>query len=663
MTGFFYACIAQTEQVFASILCSNFSIFEHYQGRYGFCFMTKEKKSLEEVHASVDTVGKAGIYRKLLAFMGPAYLISVGYMDPGNWATDIACGSEFGYQLIWVLLMSNIMALLLQSLSVRLGVVRGRDLAQACRETYSKSVNFILYILAEIAIIATDLAEVVGMAIGLQLLFHIPLLWGVLLTFADTFILLFLINKGMRKMEAFILALVGIIGLAFFVEMLFARPDITELARGFIPAIPNSSALYIAIGIIGATVMPHNLYLHSSLVQTRKFKRTRMDIGGALRFNFFDSIFALNIAFLVNAAILILAAATFYQAGMFHVTEIQDAYKFLAPLLGTKWAAILFAVALIAAGQSSTLTGTLAGQIIMEGFINFRIQPWARRIITRSLAIIPAILTLLYFGESYTGKLLVLSQVVLSMQLGFAVIPLIHFVSDKTSMGKFAIKTPVKIISWAIALVIVALNVQLVIDEVQHWFAISRHPVILALIIVPVIGALLVLLIYLSLLPVLRKIKISKSDFIHSGIPELKLVSKPMYTRIMVALDFSTADAAVMQHALALANNETSFLFVHIVESAAALVYGDETDDLEAEDDSQRLKKFVDQINEMGLKAETRIGYGNPKVLLPEFATTFDADLLIMGAHGHGWFKDLLFGTTIEKVRHKVKVPVLIVRK
>lgn len=628
-----------------------------------FYDMTKEKKSLEEVHASVDTIKKAGAYKKLLAFMGPAYLISVGYMDPGNWATDIAGGSQFGYQLIWVLLMSNIMALLLQSLSVRLGVVRGRDLAQACRETYSKPVNFVLYILAEIAIIATDLAEVIGMAIGLQLLFHIPLLWGVLLTFSDTFILLFLINKGMRKMEAFILVLVGVIGLAFFVEMFFAKPDVVELAKGFIPAIPNSTALYIAIGIIGATVMPHNLYLHSSLVQTRKFKRTRFDIGGALRFNFFDSVIALNMAFFVNAAILILAAATFYEAGMFHVSEIQDAYKFLEPLLGTKWAAVLFAVALIASGQSSTLTGTLAGQIVMEGFINFRIQPWARRMITRSLAIIPAILTLLYYGESYTGKLLVLSQVVLSMQLGFAVIPLIHFVSDKTSMGKFAIKIPVKIISWTIALIIVALNIQLVIDEVQNWFGSSHHPVILALIVVPVIVALIVLLLYLTLLPIVKNIKIKKSDFIHSGIREIKLSSKPLYNHIMVALDFSHADAAVMQHALALANKETKFLFVHIVESAAALVYGDETDDLEAEDDGERLKKFIQQISKLGFQAETRVGYGNPKVLLPQFSKEFGADLLIMGAHGHGWFKDLLFGTTIEKVRHKVNIPVLIVRK
>ncbi len=638
----------------------NFHIFGKTSG-VGSDFMRKEKKSLEEVHASVDTTKKTGVFRKLMAFMGPAYLISVGYMDPGNWATDIAAGSRFGYQLIWVLLMSNIMALLLQSLSVRLGVVRGRDLAQACRETYSRPVNFILYILAEIAIIATDLAEVVGMAIGLQLLFHIPLLWGVLLTFADTFLLLFLINKGMRKMEAFILALVGVIGLAFFVEMVFAQPNLTELSKGFIPSLPGDTALYLAIGIIGATVMPHNLYLHSSLVQTRRFKRTRVDIGSALRFNFLDSLFALNMAFFVNAAILILAAATFYQAGLFHVSEIQDAYKFLAPLLGTHWAAILFAVALIAAGQSSTLTGTLAGQIIMEGFINFRIQPWARRMITRLLAIIPAIITLLYFGESYTGRLLVLSQVVLSLQLGFAVIPLIHFVSDKTSMGKFAIRLPVKIAAWSIALIIVILNLQLIFQEIRQWM--TMHPVLITTLVIPLTTPLIFLLFYLLIYPAVKKAKIKKSNFIHSGIPELQLSQKPLYQRIMVALDFSGADASVMQHALAMGNENTEFLFVHIVESATALVFGDETEDLEAEDDGQRLQNFVKKINTFGFKAKTRIGYGNPKQLLPEFARDFQADLLIMGAHGHGWFKDLIFGTTIEKVRHKVKIPVLIVRK
>ena len=624
--------------------------------------MKIKTKSLEEVNASVDTTQKRGFGKKLLAFMGPAYLVGVGYMDPGNWATDIAGGSQFGYQLIWVLLMSNIMGLLLQSLSVRLGVVRGRDLAQACREAYPGPINGILYVLAEIAIISTDLAEVVGMAIGLQLLFHIPLVWGVLLTFSDTFLLLFLINKGMKRMEAFILALVGVIGLAFFVEVIFAQPDMGELVKGFVPAIPKGTALYIAIGIIGATVMPHNLYLHSSLVQTRKFKRTRKTMGSALRFNFFDSAIALNMAFLVNAAILVLAAATFYKAGMFNVSEIQDAYKFLAPLLGTHWAAILFAVALIAAGQSSTLTGTLAGQIIMEGFVNFRIQPWARRMITRSLAIIPAILVLLYYGEAYTGKLLVLSQVVLSMQLGFAVIPLIHFVSDKKSMGKFAIKLPVKIFSWLIALVIVGLNVKLVLEELIGWIAQSHHVFWIYVLVIPVVVGLGIVLLYLTLSPFVKQLKLKNEAFIHPSPIALRDLSKPLYRRVLVALDFSHVDPAVVRHSLALGVTDAEYLFVHIVESAAALVFGDETDDLEAETDENRLENFIGELNDKGYRVQLKVGYGNPKKQIPEFAEEFQADMLVMGAHGHGWFKDLLFGTTIEKVRHKVNIPVLIVR-
>ena len=403
---------------------------------------------MDEVHESINTTSQKSLWKRILSFFGPAYLISVGYMDPGNWATDIAGGSQFGYSLLWVLLMSNIMALLLQSLSARLGIVRGKDLAQASKESYPKFINYILYFLAEIAIAATDLAEVLGMAIGLQLLFDIPLLWGVCFTMLDTFILLFLINKGIRKMEAFIIALISIIGLSFLFEMFFAKPDFTAVASGLIPSIPDSDALYIAIGIIGATVMPHNLYLHSSLVQTRKFNRDFKSIKQAIKYNLIDSTIALNLAFFVNAAILILAAATFYKNGMFQIAEIQDAHKLLAPLLGSKWAPILFALALIAAGQSSTVTGTLAGQIVMEGYLNLRIQPWVRRIITRILAIVPAVLTILILGEGATGKLLVFSQVILSLQLGFAVIPLIHFVSNKKLMGKFAIKTPIKIISW-----------------------------------------------------------------------------------------------------------------------------------------------------------------------------------------------------------------------
>ena len=332
-------------------------------------------KSLEEVHQSVDVNNNLKGFRRILAFLGPAYMISVGYMDPGNWATDIAGGSQFGYALIWVLLMSNVMALLLQSLSARLGIVTQHDLAQASRETYSKYVNYALYFLAEIAIAACDLAEVLGMAIGINLLFGIPLMEGVLITVLDTFLLLFLINKGIRKMEAFIITLVAIIGFSFVFEMIFAQPELPKIVEGLIPSLPNSTALYIAIGIIGATVMPHNLYLHSSLVQTRKFNRDEKGIKQSLKYNFIDSTIALNLAFFVNAAILILAAATFHKNGHFEIAEIQDAHQLLAPLLGTEWAPILFAVALIAAGQSSTITGTLAGQIVMEGYLNLRIQP------------------------------------------------------------------------------------------------------------------------------------------------------------------------------------------------------------------------------------------------------------------------------------------------
>ncbi len=431
--------------------------------------------SLSEVNSSVDIESKKGVWGKLIAFMGPAYLVSVGYMDPGNWATDIAGGSSFGYKLIWVLLMSNLMALLLQSLSSRLGLIRGKDLAQASRETYNPLVNFCLYILAEIAIAACDLAEVLGMAIGLQLLFKLPLIWGVSLTVLDTLLLLLLINYGIRKLEAVIITLIALIGVAFLIEMLLAKPIITDVLQGFIPMLPDnpnplgSTALYIAIGIIGATVMPHNLYLHSSLVQTRKFDRTNAGIKRAIKFNFFDSLIALNLAFFVNCAILILAAATFFKNGMFEVADISQAHSFLAPLLGSEVAPVVFAIALIVAGQSSTITGTLAGQIVMEGYLNLHIKPWIRRLITRLLAIIPALITITFIGEKAIGSLLILSQVILSLQLGFTIIPLIHFVSDKEKMGTFAIRLPIKILSWLCALIIVALNAKLLIEQIHSW--------------------------------------------------------------------------------------------------------------------------------------------------------------------------------------------------
>ena len=404
--------------------------------------------SLSEVHESVDTTStRRSGWRRILSFFGPAYLVSVGYMDPGNWATDLAGGSKFGYKLIWVLLMSNLMALLLQSLSARLGVVRGRDLAQANRETYPRYINYALYGLAEIAIAACDLAEVLGMAIGIQLLTGLPLIWGVSITVLDTFLFLLLQRLGMRKMEAFIIALVGIIGISFLIEIILAGPDLGEVARGFAPGIPGNEALYISIGIIGATVMPHNLYLHSALVQTRKFKRDTKGIKRALRLNFIDSTIALNLAFFVKAAILVLAATVFFKSGRTDVAEIKTAHELLNDFLGTKLAPILFAVALIAAGQSSTITGTLAGQIVMEGYLHLRINPWIRRLMTRLIAIIPALIVILINGEKNIDSLLILSQVILSLQLGFAVIPLILFVSDKKTMGPFAINPFTKILN------------------------------------------------------------------------------------------------------------------------------------------------------------------------------------------------------------------------
>src|SRR5450432_1811947 len=433
--------------------------------------------SLSEVHGTVEVNHAGPRWKQIFSFFGPAYLVSVGYMDPGNWATDIAGGSQFGYRLLWVLLMSNLMALVLQNLSARLGIVRGRDLAQANREAYPRVVNFCLYLLAEIAITACDLAEVLGMAIGIQLLTGLPLVYGVAITALDTFLLLFLQRLGMRKMEVFILSLIAIVGLSFFIEIFLAKPSLGEISRGLIPSLPGAAALYVAIGIIGATVMPHNLYLHSALVQTRKIRREDPFIKKALRLNLLDSTIALNLAFFVNAAILILAGATFFKTGHVHVGSIREAYKLFPELLGSSLASTLFAVALIAAGQSSTLTGTLAGQIVMEGYLRLRINPIIRRLMTRLLAIIPAIIVIAVFGESRVDGLLIFSQVILSLQLGFAVIPLIHFVSDKKTMGAFAIKPIIQFFAWLVASALVYLNVRLVTGEALNFFATSENTI------------------------------------------------------------------------------------------------------------------------------------------------------------------------------------------
>lgn len=619
--------------------------------------------SLSEVHQSVDVTGVKGFWRKLFAFLGPAYMVSVGYMDPGNWATDIAGGSKFGYTLIWVLLMSNLMALLLQSLSARLGIVRGLDLAQASRQSYPPVVNLFLYILAEIAIAACDLAEVLGMAIGLQLLFGVPLLWGVSITVLDTFLLLFLINYGIRKMEAFIMVLILTIGLAFLMEMIFAQPVASELVKGFIPSIPNETALYIAIGIIGATVMPHNLYLHSSLVQTRKFENSKEEIKKAIRFNFIDSAVALNLAFFVNAAILILAASTFYTTGNYEVAEIQDAHKMLAPLLGTQWAPALFAIALIAAGQSSTITGTLAGQIVMEGYLNLRIQPWIRRMITRMIAIVPALITILYFGEGITGKLLILSQVILSLQLGFAVIPLIHFVSDSDKMGSFVIGTKTKILSWLSAGIIVLLNVRLVYGEIAGWLTNAGNNAFwLWITVVPITVLVGVLLLYITFKPLIFKGMNLRSIFLHENVKKIEQLSVAAYKRIAITIDFSKIDVETIANAIAQGGKEAEYILIHVVETAGALLIGPEIADYESRSDKDNLSLYAEQLKEKGYKVTAELGYGNPRKVIPQIINRLKADLLVMGAHGHTGLKDLFFGTTVNAVRHNIDIPVLIIK-
>jgi manganese transport protein len=621
------------------------------------------RRSLSEVFSSVKIPVDGKIGKKMLAYFGPAYLVSVGYMDPGNWATDIAGGSQFGFKLIWVLLMSNIMAVLLQSLSARLGVVHGRDLAQASKESFPPLINFCLYIFAEIAIAACDLAEVLGMAIGLQLLFGIPLIWGVCLTLLDTFLLLILINRGMRMLEAFILALIAVIGLAFFIEMILARPSATEIFSGFIPHLPNNAALYISIGIIGATVMPHNLYLHSSLVQSRKLVRNRDRLKEAIKFNLIDSIIALNLAFFVNAAILILAASTFYKSGMFNVSNIQDAHQFLNSILGTHLAPVLFAVALIASGQSSTITGTLAGQIVMEGYLNIRIQPWIRRIITRLIAIIPAVLVILISGEESTGKLLVFSQVVLSFQLGFAVIPLIHFVSDKSKMGTFAIGGFTKSVVWFIAVIIVMLNARLIANEITNWLEVSSNKMVIWLTAIPFAAASGMLLLFITFLPFVKRLILKGIKSPHT-VPVLgEIHKKPLYSRIAVAIDFSPVDRDIVRHVLTLADPQSQILIIHVVETAGAIVIGNEINDFETHTDHASLNYYLSYIKNQGFeKVSVRLGFGNPKKSIPKLVNEFNADLLIMGAHGHNFFKDILLGTTVNTVRHRVKIPVFIVK-
>jgi len=623
-----------------------------------------ETKSLSEVNASVDPATRKSKWRRIAAFFGPAYLVSVGYMDPGNWATDLAGGSQFGYKLIWVLVMSNIMALLLQSLSARLGIVRGRDLAQCNREAYPKGLNFILYILAELGIAACDLAEVLGMAIGLHLLLDIPILIGVLITLLDTLLLLWLQRLGMRKMEAFIIALVGIIGLCFLVEIFMAKPDIAAILSGLSPSIPNSAALYIAIGIIGATVMPHNLYLHSALVQTRKVGRDDDSIRRAIKLNTIDSAIALNLALFVNASILILAAATFHKQGMPSVSRLEDAHMLLGHLLDSAWASHLFAIALIAAGQSSTVTGTLAGQIVMEGYLHLRINPWMRRLLTRLIAIVPAVIVILLLGDKMVDEMLIFSQVILSMQLAFAVIPLIHFVSDKKKMGSFAIKKSVATAAWLVALVIVALNLQLVADAVLEVYHSSGH-ILLKILVVTGAIAMVVLLFITSFYPLRRRATGRPGGSIHTQLQHHLSAQQgstaPFHT-IALALDYSAQDMLVLQYAQKLAGPGSRLVLIHIVESAQAKMQGKDSLDAETLSDQQQLEAYATFLREQGYAATPVLGFRTRTSEIARIVREENAGLLVVGSHGHSGFKDWLFGETINQLRHRVSIPIFIAK-
>jgi manganese transport protein len=627
-----------------------------------------QTRSLADVHGSVGVSPQFSFWRRLFAFSGPAYLVSVGYMDPGNWATDIAAGSKFGYALIWVLLMSNVMAILLQSLSARLGIVTGMDLAQACRAMFDRRVSRALWVLAEVAIAACDLAEVLGSAIGLQLLFGIPLLAGVVITAFDTLILLILQSRGVRMMEAFIVALITTIGLCLATEVFLSKPAWGSIGAGFVPSLPGPGALYLAIGILGATVMPHNLYLHSALVQSRRITHTPAGIRSGVRFNFIDSLVALNGAFFVNAALLVMAAATFFRAGLHNVAEIQDAHRLLEPILGAAIAPIAFAIALIASGQSSTITGTLAGQIVMEGFVQLRLRPIVRRLLTRTVAIIPAVITIVAFGERATGDLLVLSQVVLSLQLSFAVIPLIHLVSDGRWMGQYTIKPLLRGAAWVVAGVIAALNLKLAFDAVSGWLhGAGSHVWLLWITVVPVALGLIGLLVYVTVVPVLEKRRGQPTPVIAgvhgpSAMPAVVPPGAPK--RIAAAVDFSGADTAVLSHAVTLARSsgrDASVLLLHVVESGGARLMGDEMQDNEARADQQRLELYRNELAELGVDGSYDLGFGDPVDQLAALLQTHAPDLVVLGSHGHRGVGDFVHGTTVERLRHRIRVPVLVV--
>ena len=610
-------------------------------------------RSLSELNSSVST-SAPGAWKRLAAFAGPAYLVSIGYMDPGNWATDLEGGSRFGYQLLWVLVISNAMAILLQTLSARLGIVTRRDLAQACREAYTKPVALALWVLCEIAIAATDLAEVLGAAIALNLLFGIPLLWAVLLTAVDSFFILYLLKLGVQKFEWIVRALVAGIGICFAIELFLAKPEWGQVASGLVPKI-NGESLYIAIGILGATVMPHNLYLHSSLVQTRQFGSNTEEKKKACHFNLIDSVFALNAALLVNAAILILAAAVFYRRGV-AVTEIQQAHQMLSPLLGTAFASALFAISLLLSGQASTLTGTLSGQIVMEGFLNLRLNPWMRRLVTRGLALIPAVVVIYSSGDKEVYKLLILSQVILSLQLPFAIVPLIRLTGDRQRMGEFANRPWVTALSVVVAGIILLLNGWLVKNTFENLLQSGSN---VYFIVVPGVG-LALLLVYLLFSPLVppRSAGLEVPDLVSTDVP------LPEYKTILVPLDHSASDKLALRHAAALARQSGArILLLHVEEGVTSQVYGPDSSTAEVAGGSEYFTEIATRLSQQSVKCEYFIIHSNsPPDEIIRFAKSEKPDLIVMAAHGHGRLGDIVYGQTIEQVRHAVKIPIFVVQ-
>ncbi|HWG46814.1 MAG TPA: Nramp family divalent metal transporter [Gemmataceae bacterium] len=621
--------------------------------------------SLEEIHSSVPI--PKHWWRRFLAFSGPAFMVSVGYMDPGNWGANLSAGSKYGHRLIWVLLMSNLMALLLQSLATRLGIVAGRDLAQACRESYPRRTVFSLWLLTEIAIAATDLAEVIGTIIALKLLFNIPYLLGLAIAAADTLLLLALQRRGVRLLEVLTLGLVAVIAGSFVMEIVLAQPAWGAVLRGFTPGLDPQDrigSLYVAIAMLGATVMPHNLYLHSALVQTRAFPQTPEGKRFACKYNLVDSTLALNGAFFINAAIVVLAATRFEQ----EVETLQQAHELLLPVWGGT-ASVLFALALLASGQSSTLTGTLAGQVVMEGFVQLRVRPWVRRLLTRLAAIVPALLVLTLAsandGDAKTVDerllwLLLLSQAILSFQLPFAIIPLVQFTSDPRRMGVFASPVWLKRLAWLCAIVVVGLNFVLIWMYMGEWGRdvekAGWHPLWIYGTVGPIAVALAGFLVWVMLYPRYRPREVRLPPL---AAPELAVVR---YHHIGVAIEFAGADNAVLAQAAAVARvHQAPLLLIHVVEGPVAAYYGPATDDQESRADRLRMGEMVKHLQMEGLRAEGVLGYGDPPGELVRIARERQLDFLVLGTHGHRFFADLALGQTVSPVLHRLQIPILVV--